>query len=158
MDWIHPLALFAHSWLRWLVLGVGVAVAVRAARGHSHGRDFSEEDEQLARAWVGLVDTQLLLGLTLYALSPLTHAAFAAPRAAFWESTLRFPWIEPVRHAERGRRAARRPGARAPLGSQARATARCWSPRFSPRCCSRSASPWRGLPRAAAHPLRRSPA
>lgn len=91
----YALALLAHSWLRWAVLAACLLVLVRAARGWKRARPYAPADERVARALLGLVDTQLLLGLLLYlVLSPISHAAFADPRAAFWESTLRFFGLE----------------------------------------------------------------
>ena len=92
---LYPWILFAHSWVRWLVL-IALAIALaRSIAGWRARRPFAARDEAAVRALVGMVDLQVLLGLVLYVyLSPITSAAFRDLGAAFWQATLRFFTIE----------------------------------------------------------------
>jgi hypothetical protein len=82
---LYTIVLFAHSWLRWLVLAAGVAAAIRGGSGNGRA----------GRLFVTLLDIQLLLGLLLYLwLSPFTTAAFQDFGGAMRSSQLRFFTIE----------------------------------------------------------------
>ena len=70
--------LFAHSWVRWALLGLGVLTLVTTSFGAASERAWSRSDERLAGALLGLADLQLLLGLVLWLfVSPLTELAFS---------------------------------------------------------------------------------
>lgn len=92
---IYPTLLFAHSWIRWLVLGLGVAVLVQrsvAWRGKARPQVTG-----VHRAFVAALDIQLVLGLLLYLVfSPVTKAAFADFGATMGVSLLRFYSVEHV--------------------------------------------------------------
>ena len=78
----YTLVLFVHSWWRWVVLALMLAVLLRG-------------DGRLRVAMVGAVDVQLLLGLSLYLfLSPFTKAFFAAPTMK--QPHLRFFGVEHI--------------------------------------------------------------
>lgn len=90
----YSLVLLLHSYLRWIVLFLGLAVLLRNVRG---GAPWSKRDDRLGRAWISAVDTQVLLGLLLYVvLSPISSAALRDLRASMKESGLRFFAIEHV--------------------------------------------------------------
>lgn len=81
---VYTVLLSIHSWLRWLVLALGCVALTRGGR-----RD------PLASAWLGMLDLQVVIGLTLYFwLSPMTAAAFADPKSAMHDSVLRFWFVE----------------------------------------------------------------
>jgi hypothetical protein len=84
---MYPTVLFLHSWVRWLVIVLGVWALAEAARGRAAGRAglfFT----------IGL-DVQLLLGVFLYvALSPVTQAALADVAGAMRSPTSRFWAVE----------------------------------------------------------------
>ena len=84
---MYGVVLLIHSWLRWAVLGAGLAAAVRGgARDSSAGRWF-----------VILLDVQLLIGLLLYfVLSPFTKTALGDFGGAMGNSQLRFFAVEHV--------------------------------------------------------------
>jgi len=92
----HAVVLFLHSYLRWFVLGFAVLVLVRSA-GWRKKTEWSASDERTHKVFVGLVDTQLLLGLLLYfLLSPITRAFFASVGASMKVTELRFFGIEHI--------------------------------------------------------------
>jgi len=62
----YPIALLVHSWARWAVLGLLVAVVIRAWRGRTGFGSWTPLDERLHVALVGVTDLQLLVGLWLY--------------------------------------------------------------------------------------------
>jgi hypothetical protein len=76
----YPHLLVAHSWVRWTVLILLVAVVVRAWRGRrAPNAVWSALDERVQVALVAAADLQLLLGLWLYAISPFARAFLADP-------------------------------------------------------------------------------
>lgn len=85
--------LFVHSWVRWLVVVLGAATAVRAVAGWARGRGWSRTDERVSRLFVATFDLQVLVGLVLYLFaSPITTGAFQVPAAIMANTTLRF-WV-----------------------------------------------------------------
>jgi mono/diheme cytochrome c family protein len=94
---MYALVLFIHSWLRWVVVFAAAWAALRAARGLWAKAPFGERDDKLLRAFVGLVDLQFLIGLSLYLfLSPMVQGAFADMKAAMRSAPLRFFAIEHI--------------------------------------------------------------
>jgi mono/diheme cytochrome c family protein/uncharacterized membrane protein YozB (DUF420 family) len=94
---MYGLTLLVHSWLRWLLLLVALVVLLRALRGVLFKAAWSERDLRLSRAFVGLVDLQLVLGLVLYViLSPIVEIALSDLRAAMKSSVLRFFAVEHI--------------------------------------------------------------
>jgi hypothetical protein len=89
----YDLVLLAHSAIRWLVLLLTVAVALRALAV----RVRTPGDVRLHVALISAVDLQFLLGLGLYLLvSPTTSAFFADPRAGLKDAGLRFFGVEHI--------------------------------------------------------------
>ena len=92
---MYPTVLLVHSWLRWLVIVLGLLAIMRAIGGARHRRSFLRTDERLYRGFVGMLDLQLLLGVILYfGLSPITKAALSDFMGAMRISSLRFWAIE----------------------------------------------------------------
>jgi len=86
--------LFLHSWLRYVVLALGIALLVGAAGGVRRG-SWSAGLERLHVMFVAVLDVQLLLGLLLYlVLSPVAAAARANMGAAMKDPHLRFFGME----------------------------------------------------------------
>jgi hypothetical protein len=83
---MHAVLLFIHSLLRWFVLAAGLYAVARA-----FGRDG-----RAGRWFPILLDIQVLLGLILYWLSPITSSAFANMRGAMQNSVTRFWVVEHV--------------------------------------------------------------
>jgi len=91
---MHSAILWLHSWLRYPVLLTGIALLWLAISASRSSRS-SPSLNRLHMAFLGLLDTQMLLGLVLYfALSPLSAAAFADMAAAMKDPTLRFFGLE----------------------------------------------------------------
>jgi hypothetical protein len=91
---MYLVTLYLHSWLRYLVLGLGLWLLIAAARGKSRG-DWTPGDERLHVRFLAVLDTQFLLGLLLYfVLSPITAAAMSNMGAAMKDANLRFYAVE----------------------------------------------------------------
>lgn len=92
---VYTVALVLHSYLRWIALALAVLVVARSWGGWMGRRAFTATDNRVQVAFMGVVDTQLLVGLALYVfLSPVTAAFFANAKAAMKDSTLRFFGVE----------------------------------------------------------------
>lgn len=92
---ISAAALTLHSWLRWLVILTGLVAFGRAAAGASGRKPWKPSDDRAGFWFLMALDTQLLLGLLLYAfVSPITHAAFGDFGAAMKDPALRFWAVE----------------------------------------------------------------
>lgn len=86
-----------HSYLRWVLLGLFVAVLVVAVGGWRRGGAWGSRESRLSLALVITLDLQLLLGLLLYmGISPITAAAFRDAGAAMKDGVLRFWMVEHV--------------------------------------------------------------
>jgi hypothetical protein len=80
---IYAAALTVHSYLRWLVILAGLMAFVRAASRASGRKPWTPADDRAGFWFVTALDTQLLLGILLYAfLSPFAPLAFGAFGAA----------------------------------------------------------------------------
>lgn len=94
---MYSVVLFLHSWLRWIVVALGLFAAISAFRARSSGRDYSRIDDRRGLFFVIALDIQVSLGLTMYLfLSPITRLGFQDPGGAMRSSVLRFFLIEHV--------------------------------------------------------------
>ena len=94
---MYLFTLALHSVLRWAVVIAGIAAAGRAIRGRTSGRAWTSADDRAGRWFIIALDTQLLVGLLLYAvLSPLTGAAMSDMGAAMSDTALRYWAVEHV--------------------------------------------------------------
>jgi hypothetical protein len=92
---IYAFTLLTHSYLRWLIVAVGLLLVVRAGIGWARSTHWLEGDERLHSIFVALIDTQFTLGLVLYLfLSPISRAFFTQPGIAMKEPVLRFFGME----------------------------------------------------------------
>jgi hypothetical protein len=83
---MHAAVLFIHSLLRWAVLAAGLYAVAAAARGKGRaGRYFPI-----------LLDIQVVAGLLLYGLSPITSSAIGNLGAAMQNRVVRFWAVEHV--------------------------------------------------------------
>ncbi len=93
---MYALLLSVHGYNRWLVL-VAAALALFASyRGWLGGRAYGRAEALTSRAFRGLLDLQVLLGLVLYALSPIVRAGLADMGAAMAVRELRFFSVEHI--------------------------------------------------------------
>src|SRR5262249_6190539 len=92
---IYLIVLFAHSYLRWIVLLLACIAIAATARGLASGRGWTATHERLHVALIALVDAQFTLGLLLYLwLSPYVRAFFAHTGSAMKDPVLRFFGLE----------------------------------------------------------------
>jgi len=92
---MYDFVLFAHSWLRWLVLLAGVAAVARAVSGVNTRRPWTPLDDRSGMWFTAALDLQMLIGLVLYAfLSPVTQSAFVDMAAAMRAAPVRFFVVE----------------------------------------------------------------
>lgn len=83
-----------HSYWRWIVLASLVAATVTGLRGLVARRPFAPTGRAVCRLAIVVVDVQLLLGLCLYAVSPLVRSAWANMAGAIEQHELRFFSVE----------------------------------------------------------------
>lgn len=94
---MYPLTLIVHSWLRWIVVIVGVVVVIKFCLGWLGNQDWKPLDTRLAALFPMLIDIQLLLGLLLYfVLSPITTGALGNFGAAMSNPIQRFYAVEHI--------------------------------------------------------------
>ena len=83
--------LWMHSWLRWLVVLVGLTLLARACLVATRRYSWTSGCDRLVRAFLAVVDTQMLFGLLLWVLlSPLSRAGFSDPSGAMSNPPIRF--------------------------------------------------------------------
>ncbi|RXK48909.1 hypothetical protein [Aquirufa rosea] len=94
---MYPILLNVHSYLRWLVLILGVLAIYRGFKGAQSAAPFTESDRKSGLFFLISVHTQLLIGLLLYfVFSPITQAAFADFGAAMKDPAVRLIAVEHI--------------------------------------------------------------
>lgn len=92
---MYPLVLTLHSWVRWLVLLAGVVATLTATRAWLAKAPWPASGKVPAHLiFLIATDVQLLLGLALWATSPIVAGARAAMGVAMKDPTLRFWTVE----------------------------------------------------------------
>ena len=87
--------LLVHSYLRWLVLLLGVLAVVRGIAGAGGRRPWMAADEAVSRWFIISLDTQFLIGLVIYVfLSPFTMDAWSDVAGTMRNSALRLIVVE----------------------------------------------------------------
>jgi uncharacterized membrane protein len=95
MDSLYTLALFLHSWNRWLVLIAGIVVLTQAIKGFSKKSEYCSCQTKWMLIFISSLHLQLLVGLLLYfVLSPITGLALHDFGAAMKDSVQRFWAVE----------------------------------------------------------------
>jgi hypothetical protein len=88
---MYNAVLILHSFVRWLVIVIGIVAAVRAFRGWYGKGVWTPADDRLGMAFTMSMDIQVLLGLLLYIFfSPLTRVIFRDFGAAMANAEIRF--------------------------------------------------------------------
>lgn len=82
---MHSSLLFAHSLLRWLVIGAGLLAVLRGS---------ARRGGPLARVFAVSLDLQVLVGLLLYWMSPITSTAIMHMGTAMQNRVVRFWAVE----------------------------------------------------------------
>jgi len=88
--------LFVHSWLRWVLVALILIAIARSVRGARGDLPWLPADSRVRVATVAAFDTQFMLGLILYFISPVTPKSGAAFGAYMKVSQLRFFSVEHV--------------------------------------------------------------
>jgi len=91
---IYPFLKDIHSVMRWVVLILAVWALFRMWRGSVSGAAWRKADQMSGLAFTSFLNLQVLVGLVLYATSPITHAAMANFAAAMKDPILRFYAVE----------------------------------------------------------------
>jgi hypothetical protein len=86
--------LHLHNATRWLVLIAGVAAVALALVGLVTRRPWTGASRGASLAYVISLDVQLVLGVLLYALSPIVRGAMGDVGAAMRDSVARFFLVE----------------------------------------------------------------
>ncbi len=94
---MYPLILTLHSWMRWVVVIIGVIAIVKFLIGWLGKKEWGALDARLASIFPITIDIQLLLGLLLYfVLSPITTGALRDFGAAMKNSVVRYYSVEHI--------------------------------------------------------------
>ena len=92
---MFPYVLALHSVVRWLVLIAGAWIVVLSWRGWLGRRQWTSAEGIAARSFVGLLDFQFLIGVSLYVFfSPLTRHGFRDMGAAMRDAPVRYFLVE----------------------------------------------------------------
>jgi len=92
---MYPYVLGLHNIVRWLVLLSGAWAVIVVWRGWLGRRQWTASEARATRAFVGMLDLQFLIGLSLFAvLSPLTRQAFQDMGAAMRDAPVRYFLVE----------------------------------------------------------------
>lgn len=92
----YTVLLYVHSYLRWVVLALLLIALTRATRGARRSIPWLDSDSRVRVATVSAFDAQVLLGILLYAFSPMTPKSGAAMGAYMKDASLRFFTVEHV--------------------------------------------------------------
>ncbi|MEO8824120.1 MAG: hypothetical protein ABI366_11160 [Ginsengibacter sp.] len=91
---MYPEVLALHSLFRWLVMISLVFAIYRSYKGWFSNKPFSKFDNSL-RQWTAiLVQIQLVIGISLYSISPLVHYFLANFKKALPQREIRFFGME----------------------------------------------------------------
>jgi hypothetical protein len=94
---MYSVLIFLHSWLRWILLIVGLIVIIKSYAGWFSNKNYLKSDNTMAVILVALFHTQLILGLLLYIFfSPIMQSAFQDFSAAMKDSQLRYWAVEHI--------------------------------------------------------------
>jgi hypothetical protein len=91
---MYTVLLFLHSWLRWVVIALGLAALSGAVGGLASRREWLRIDDLRLKFFATSLDIQLLIGLILYVISPVTQSGFEDMRLTMRDSILRFFVVE----------------------------------------------------------------
>ena len=91
---MHRILLTVHSLNRWLVVVLLLIALVRGISGWTRQREWASRDELTTRVLLAVLDLQLLLGIALYAISPIVRAGWSDLPATMGNRVLQFWTIE----------------------------------------------------------------
>ncbi|MDX1641189.1 MAG: cytochrome B [Balneolaceae bacterium] len=90
----HTVLLSLHSLLRWFVLIILLYAIYRSFKGWFSKSSFTVQDSKVNRITTIIAHIQLLIGLILYAVSPVIHNLFSNFGEAVQQSSIRFYGME----------------------------------------------------------------
>lgn len=90
----HSILLVLHSLLRWFVLISLIYATYQACKGWLSTMPYTPRDKKIRTITVIIVHIQLLVGLALYAVSPVIHNLFGNFGEAVQQSSVRFYGME----------------------------------------------------------------
>jgi len=93
---MYGVFLYLHSYNRWLVLVAAAAALTASWSAWLRGRPYGRGVAATGRAFVGLFDLQVLVGLVLYGLSPIARMGLRDLGAAMAVKELRFFSVEHI--------------------------------------------------------------
>ncbi|PIB35842.1 hypothetical protein BFP72_10780 [Reichenbachiella sp. 5M10] len=93
---MYSILLYAHSWLRWIILILAVLTIFKSFMGSKGSIPYSKADNAIASAFVGCIHLMFLLGLGLYFTSPYAFNAFGGSESVMKNATLRYWAVEHV--------------------------------------------------------------
>ena len=91
---MYPILLVVHSWVRWAVVLTALALLLSSLAGWVRAAPVRRLHTATVDAFLGTLYLQVLLGVALYALSPLVRTAWSDPGAAMANAPLRFFMVE----------------------------------------------------------------
>ncbi|GIV34514.1 MAG: hypothetical protein KatS3mg031_2049 [Chitinophagales bacterium] len=93
---MYPAILHTHSVVRYVLLLLLVIIVIRGIIGYSLKKPYRAIDNSFSLAVLITAHVQLLLGLILYAISPVIKSALSDFSKAMGDDTLRFWAVEHV--------------------------------------------------------------
>ncbi len=93
---MYTLTLASHNIVRWLVLGTGLWAVARAWMGWRSRAVWSEKDAGAVKLFVNALTLQFILGVVVYAVSPLIRAGLADMATAMKTPSVRYFVVEHV--------------------------------------------------------------
>lgn len=93
---MYTFLLYAHSWLRWIILVLAVVTIVKSFVGSRGGLTYTSSDKALSSAFVGCIHLMFLLGLGLYFTSPYAFNAFSSGAPVMKTPELRYWAVEHI--------------------------------------------------------------
>ena len=93
----YTIFLYLHSWIRWIILILGLIAIFKAYTGWFGKKPYTKGDNGISAAFMGTLHLNLLIGLILYFfLSPIVDTAFNDFGAAMKNADLRFWAVEHI--------------------------------------------------------------
>lgn len=94
---MYTFLIFLHSWLRWILLILGIIVIIRSYIGWFGDKSYLKSDNTMSIILVSIFHIQLILGLLLYFVySPIVRSAFQDFGLAMKDSQLRYWAVEHI--------------------------------------------------------------
>jgi hypothetical protein len=94
---MYEILLFIHSWLRWILLLLGIIVIIRSYVGWFGNKNYLKSDNTMSVSLVVVFHIQLVIGLLLYFIfSSITQSTFQNFGLAMKDSQLRYWAVEHI--------------------------------------------------------------